>query len=354
MPAQIVQKPDEDVLNWCAKYLAREFFEPRSNFGQFPTGDLRGYISDSWRFPVVDGYSDGTNFEAGYAFNEVTFVYSQPRQSPPTAVAVFGTFQNLYEPVPLRRVADTPYFSVSLVVPKNQVHTYKYLVDGQPVLDPINPQQTRADNGALWSRFFTQLCALPISFDRYELNLLQRIVNRILPFHTPDGRNFLQRYYEGLDRTSRENQIPRAYRLSEPVGVANYIDKVVAREENHHLVDYQICLRQIDRVLRQRNPYTEPAQVSDELFDQLYTEMANDDVGGWDTGAYASPAYFLKLLRRHTFTGAFSHPKYGGNSGAAGWAYLSERLRDPQTGVTFFDWPRITEKPLGASPDYHG
>ena len=109
-----------------------------------------------------------------------------------------------------------------------------------------------------------------------------------------------------------------------------------------------------DRVLRQRNPYAEPIQVSDELFNQLYDEMATDNVSGWDYNVYASPAYFIKILRRHTFTGAFSHPKYGGNSGAAGWAYLSERMRDPQTGRTLFDWPRITEKPLGESPDYHG
>jgi hypothetical protein len=222
------------------------------------------------------------------------------------------------------------------------------------VLDPINPQRAVADNGQPWSRFFTQLGAVPISFDRYELALLQRLVGRILPFHTPEGQNFLKRYYEGLDRTSRENQVPRAYRLDEPVGVANYIDKIVSREENHHLVDYRLCLRQIDRVLRQRNPVTEPAQMSDEVFDGLYAEMASDRVSGWDTSAYGSPAYFLKMLRRHTFTGAFSHPKYGGNSGAAGWAYLSERLRDPQTKVTFFDWPRITEKPLGNSSEYHG
>ena len=354
MVAQIVHKADEDILNSCAKYLARDFQEPRNNFGQYPTGDLRGHISDCWRFPVIDSYSDGSNFEASYALNEVTFVYTQPQQAPPEQVAVLGTFHNLYEPVPLRRIPSTPYFTVSMVIPKNQVHTYKYLVDGQVVLDPINPQRTVADNGKPWSRFFTQLCATPISFDRRELALLERIVNRILPFHTPEGKNFLDRYYQNLDRGSRINALPRAYRLNEPVGVVNYIDKVVAREENHHLQDYRVCLREVDRVLRQRNPVTEPTLVSDEFFNQLYDEMAADRVPGWDYSEYGSPAYFLRLLRRHTYTGAFSHPKYGGNSGAAGWAYLSERLRDPDTGRTLFDWPRITEKPLGSSPDYHG
>ncbi len=354
MPLLLVDKNDGDVLNSCTKYLAREFLEARSNFGQYPTGDFRGFISDCWRFPIIDSYSDGTNFEASYAFNEVTFVYAQPRQALPSQVAVVGTFHTLYDPIPLRRVAATPYFTVSIVIPKNQVHTYKYMVDGQPVLDPINPQQVIKENGRAWSRFFTQLCATPISFDRRELALLQRIVDRILPFHTPEGQNFLQRYYDGLDRAGKETQYAHAYRLDEPAGAGNYIDKLLAKEENHHLVDYRVCLRQIDRVLRQRNPYTEPGQVSDELLNQLYDEMAVNTVSGWDYSVYANPAYFIKLLRRHTFTGAFSHPKYGGNSGAAGWAYLSERMRDPQTGQTLFDWPRITEKPLGASPDYHG
>src|SRR5205814_4772520 len=103
---------------------------------------------------------------------------------------IVGTFNNLYEPLALRRIADTPYFTLSVVVPKNQVHTYKYFVDGQPVLDPINPQLAVADSGQQWSRFFTQVCAVPISFDRYELALLQRLVARILPFHTPAGQNF--------------------------------------------------------------------------------------------------------------------------------------------------------------------
>jgi len=36
-------------------------------------------------------------------------------------------------------------------------------------------------------------------------------------------------------------------------------------------------------------------------------------VNGWDTADYGSPRYVLDLLRRHSFTGAFCHPKYGGN-----------------------------------------
>ena len=46
----------------------------------------------------------------------------------------------------------------------------------------------------------------------------------------------------------------RVYDMDVTVGAVNYIDNILAREESHHLIDYQICLEQIDRVLRQRNP----------------------------------------------------------------------------------------------------
>jgi hypothetical protein len=93
--------------------------------------------------------------------------------------------------------------------------------------------------------------------------------------------------------------------------------------------------------------------------------MANDDghsLQGWDYSRYASPKFFLGLLRRHTYTGAFAHPKHGGNSGAAGWAYLAQNLRDPITGdlpdpdprKSFFDWARALEPPLGRNKEYRG
>jgi hypothetical protein len=125
------------------------------------------------------------------------------------------------------------------------------------------------------------------------------------------------------------------------------------------LVDYKTCLRIIDRVLRQRNPYTEPSRMSRDYYFDLYNEMASNKVAGWDYSAYSNPQYFLYLLRRHVVTGAFCHPKYGGNAVAAGWAYLEERYtsapaapgRDP---VTLFNWRRSLEVPLGVNKDYLG
>jgi len=106
-------------------------------------------------------------------------------------------------------------------------------------------------------------------------------------------------------------------------------------------------------VLRARNPVTEPCKASRELFVELYDQMYSGSVAGWNYGNYGNPRHFLQLLRRHTFTGAFSHPKYGGNAGAAGWAYLEERFREADGG-TAFDWRRITEQPLGSDPVYRG
>jgi hypothetical protein len=130
------------------------------------------------------------------------------------------------------------------------------------------------------------------------------------------------------------------------VGVVNFIDKLLAKEENHHLIDYKICLDLINRLLRQRNPFIEPEKMSKEMYIELYNQMASGTVPGWNYGRYGNPRYFLQLLRRHSYTGAFSHPKYGGNVGATGWAYLASRYP--------FQWQKALEPPLGINADYRG
>jgi hypothetical protein len=123
----------------------------------------------------------------------------------------------------------------------------------------------------------------------------------------------------------------------------------------------------IDRLLRQRNPYEEPGRIATSFYAELYDQLAGTaPIPGWDYSRYGNPRFFLQLLRRHTYTGAFSHPKYGGNAGAAGWAYLAANLRDPQSGSlpvqtadagpspSYFDWAHGLERPLGRNPEYHG
>jgi len=351
----VIAKDDTYVLNHTTKYLARENNDERHNFGQFGPGDPRAKVCETWRFPIVDGHYDTADPDESYNWNQVTFVHAVPRNQPiPTSVAVVGTFAPMYQQIQMRRIPDTPYFTTTVLVPKAEVHTYQFVIDGTLQNDPINPQRTTLDNGRVWSRFFTQGCTQTLSFEPWEMDILTRLTDHILPFHTVEGQRFLTQYYESLDQASRESQYPGAYRFDESVGVANFIDKLVAREENHHLVDYKICLGIINRLLRQRNPYTEPRQMDRDMYVEIYQQMASGQVPGWDLAQYGNPRYFLQLLRRHTITGAFAHPKYCGNAGASGWAYLSERYKDPKTGTTFFDWRKNAESPLGVNQIYRG
>lgn len=352
----IFQSDATYILNHCAKYLARDNSDGRHNFGQFAAGNSRANICESYHFPIIDSFYDGQDQTASYGFNRITFVYFN-KMALPQAVFVLGSFAQLHERIPMQPVLfgdeETGYYSVTCVIPKGEVHTYKYLVDGNIQLDAINPQQAKLDNGEFWSRFFTQLCTTPLVFERYEWQLLERLADHILPFHTKDGGIFLRNFYNFLDQQAKQTQFLHAYRLDQSVGIVNFIDKLLAREESHNLDDYKICLKQIDRVLRQRNPFMESALMSKEVFIQLYNEMASGNVMDWNYNLYSNPKFFLQLLRRHVFTGAFSHPKYGGNVGGIGWAYLAERLADGN-GDTLFNWRLAIEQPLGVNAEYRG
>jgi hypothetical protein len=345
----VIEKDDQYVLNHCTRFLARDSEEPRHDFGQYAPGDPRGRICEAWRYPVIDSYFDGTSVQASYPFNAVTFVYDG-RAAAAFEVAVIGTFSELYAPVALRPVAflgeSSGIWSTTVRVPKGEIHTYKLRIDGAWQVDPLNPQVVELDNGREWSRFFTEDCQIPITFNRRERELLGRLVSHLLPFRLPENSRFVRGIYEGLDRAAREQQYPLAYRLDEEVGVVNYIDKVLARAERHYLDDYRTCLQLVDGLLRARYPGREPTTLPRDAIADLYGEMATDQVAGWDTGLYEHPRFFLLLLRRHAMTGAFVHPRHGGNSGTAGWAYLESRYP--------FDWHQAIEAPLGHSTDYRG
>ncbi len=276
-PWDSVQR-DQYVLNQCARSLARDTTESRHDFGHLHGRDFEGSlaprVAEAWRFPVIDSYFPLASGVGGGASNLVTFVYVSPDGIHPTRVEVIGTFATLNRPIPLQRIPGTPYFSLSLLIPVGQVHTYKYLVDGVLCLDPINPQRLNATNGRVWSRFFTQYCSQPISFERWEWVILERLTDHILPFRTKDGENFLRRHYDYQDRKLKDTNFAKVYRLDHSVGVVNFIDKLLAREELHRLVDYRICLELIDRVLRQRRPLVEPREMPKEVYADLYKEMA--------------------------------------------------------------------------------
>jgi hypothetical protein len=356
MAAVLVDKDDQYVLNHCTRFLARDSTDPRHDFGQYPPGNPRAAICEAWRFPIVDSYTDGRTAESSYPYNSVTFVYDG-RSGQAQSVTLVGSFGDLYAPVPLRQVnflgANTGLQTMTLRVPKGQVHTYKFVVDGHPQLDPVNPQQMVADNGQAWSRFFTDGCQVPLVLSRRERELLGRLVAHLLPFRLPENSRFIREVYDSLDHAAAQQQFPLAYRLDEEVGVVNYIDKVLARAEQHNADDYHTCLFLIDGLLRRRHGGLDPLLLPRDAYAALYDEMATDHVDGWDTGRYGSPRFFLLMLRRHAMTGAFVHPKAGGNSGSAGWSYLEDRFTDEQ-GRTLFDWRRAIEAPLGHNTDYRG
>lgn len=361
--------PDDDyVLNRATKYLARFNTDQRHNYGMTSSQAPRDRIAEAWRFPIVDTYGGGapavTAASSFSDYNAVTFIYALDNMHSPSTVGVIGSFATLHSPLALRRAnweqEPTRFWFLSCAIPKGQKHRYRFIIDnGAPVNDPVNPQEEKQDNGAVWSCFFTDAYSAPVVLERWEIDILYRLAAEILPFQTEGATNFLNRFYNYLDQSAQDSLYAHAYRLDSSVGEVNFIDNILAREERHHLADYKICLRLIDRVLRQRNPYVEPNKMSRNLYFSLYNDMASNNVSGWDYSAYANPQYFLYLLRRHVVTGAFCHPKYGGNTGAAGWAYLGDRYRQPptapgQTGVTLFDWSRALEKPLGSNADYLG
>jgi hypothetical protein len=346
MAARIVERDDQEILNYCTKYLSRAG-DPSSS-------------AETWRFPIIDVFRSNPT-DPNDSDNEVVFVY---KAAPGTIaqVSVLGSFATLYEAIPLAPVRflgeETGYFGLTVAVPKGQTHIYQYVVDGKLTLDPINPQRVVLENGKTWSRFFTDNYLQPLILELWELKLLYRLTEQILPFRVAEAELFLQQFYNYLDRQAKDAS--KVYRLDESVGEVNAIDKLLAREERHRLNDYRICLKQIDTVLRKRNPYVEPTELSKEYFNDLYNALAQDPanpanrIDGWDYGLYANPPFFLYILRRHAVTAAFSHPKYSGNVGAAGWAYLSEKYYEVKDGqrATLFDWRSALEKPLGTNTSY--
>jgi hypothetical protein len=349
MSAEIVERGSEYVLNHCARTLARDTTDERHSFFGTQSGNRRARFAEAWRFPIIDAHG-GRETDA-FAFNDVTFVHAaSPDANPPQRVELVTTAHRLTEPIELRRVDDSIFFARTLRVPTGQRHRYRMIIDGTVSLDPINPQTETTASGETWSTFFTWASTDPITFERWELALLDRITRHILPFNSLEAENFQK-------RGATEGSVANLYRLDISAGVANYIDKIVAREERHQRGAYKTCLEMLDRILRNRNPGRDPEFLFESQFLRLYDEMDARApalfADGWDRGRYDDPHYFLKMLRRHAWTGAFAHPKYGGNPGAMAWAYLAERFTT-DTGTTAFNWRRAIEPPLGTSSEYLG
>jgi len=348
-----IKKEPYEIFNYCTKYLIRE----RSN----ESSDNQT-VTEGWRYPLIMTVLH-EDIPVG-KYNEVTFIYQNKKNEDIKSIEIIGSFLPLYKSLSLEPLTykDEPsgIYYLTLKLPVGNGYHYRYKVNGNDVLDPINPQRITLSNGKEWSFFFTDYYNSTTIFDEWELNLLYRLVEQIAPFRTKESQNFINRFYEGLSQ--REKELSTIYKLDESVGEVNYITNILAREERHHLIDYKICLDLIDKSLRKRNPYVDSWKVSRELMNQLYNEMAESESGkkipGWDYSKYDNPTYFLKTLRRHCIVGAFSHPRYGGNIGGVGWDFIKERycIKDTTGKIleSYFNWDLAIEKPLGKNLEYKG
>ena len=350
---------EEHIFDFTTKYLARDsgtWATPASSLPKhdyFATGapGNSGQICESWRFPIVEPHFDPNLTAAEYsAWNEVTFIYQADRNATTLpSITVIGLPFAALQDLQLEPVGDSSYLAATVLLPAGTAFRYALIVNGQLQLDPLNPQRVRLGNGEELSSFFTFACFEPVTFEPWERMLLRRITSHILPFNSREAELFQLRPGGGPFSTLS----PQLYRLDHGVGSVNYIDKLLAREERHHLPAYKSCLAQMNRILRTRNPFLEPRDMPESDYTRLYDEMASGNVPGWDYTAYSSPSYFLFLLRRHTFVGAFCHPKYGGNANGSGWLWLEDLFRS-SGGQTLFDWERGVEPPIGKNPEYRG
>jgi len=84
-------------------------------------------------------------------------------------------------------------------------------------------------------------------FEDWEWLLVDRLTDHILPFRTEEVQRWLA--------------INLPYRLDRSVGVVNYIDKILAREEGHRRIDYTMGLGVIHDLMRARFPVIDPHTV---------------------------------------------------------------------------------------------
>jgi Gluconate 2-dehydrogenase subunit 3 len=350
------QRNDEQILNYCTKHLARgvKLFSEDVSSDSFNLST----ISENWRFPIVEPALDD-NGGTG-TVNRVTLVWMAKSSDTINSVRAIGSFVPWYESIELTPVkfedGNTNFYACQLMLPVGKSYYYKFIINGIKFTDPINPQIKILSNGKQWSFFFTDFYNASEEFEAWEISLLYRLANQIVPFRTKEAQNFINRFY--LSLTKPEKHVMPIYKLDDSVGEVNFITNILVKEERHHLSDYKICLSIIDQLLRKRNPTVDSWTVSEELINELYDEMATGNVPDWDYAIYNNPRYFLSLIRRHTLTGAFSHPRYGGNIGGVGWKYLQEKfdIKNDTAQVTgnYFNWQLSMEKPIGNNEDYKG
>src|SRR5687768_9061539 len=114
---EVVTKTADYLYNHIAKSCSRDVYDARHDYGDFKRSEVQSNVPDPWRIPVIDTHRQ-PGLDNNYYFNDVTFIYPFDFNNPPQAISLVGTFHKLYEPIHLKRLENSRYYTVTCVVPK--------------------------------------------------------------------------------------------------------------------------------------------------------------------------------------------------------------------------------------------
>ena len=334
MRVEVLPTNDQLVLNYSSKIITTI------------ENNIQSTKNDP-AFPIVIPF-----FSDRLKYNEVTFIYfsNDLTDNQDNAIFVVGNFDHLYASFQLKPVyflnEKTEFYAITLKLPVARFFRYRLKKDNTFFNDPLNPLTITTDNGSEWSAFHTESYKAPLCFEEWEQKLLKRFISFILPLHTDEFKTFIKSHSGKFDNETKS----LVSRLDYDLGVTNFIDKLLARYEPHHLIRYKKCLVEMQRLLLEKNKTQEPEHMDDNCYEWLYETMKTPNSEHWRLKEINS-VDFLKTFRRHIITGALSHPRHGGNTNAIGWNFLESILSDNK-GNTYFNWHRALEKPLGNNEDY--
>ncbi len=305
-------------------------------------------------FPIVDTFLDT---EKNSFFNQVTFVYySEQTNNAQDKIAIFliGNFDSLHTKRKLHQIIFnnelTRFYAITLKLPVKKRYHYQFLIDDSHIIDPLNTLTKQLDNNVIWSEFFTESIKSNIILEEWEAQILRRLISYILPFKTNEFKTFVKNHQGQFSELTKS----LISQISYDIGCVNFIDKLISRDELHHIINYKLCLKEIKRILFALNTFQEPKEMDEYFYQRIYQIMSQNDFTIWNKATYENPSYFIMVLRRHIITAAFSHPKHGGNTDALGWQFLDSLLRNNNHDGAGFDWQQALEKPLGINNDYIG
>lgn len=100
----------------------------------------------------------------------------------------------------------------------------------------------------------------------------------------------------------------------------NFIDKVLANEDQGQKPIYQNGLPGLDAVSQERFDAVF-VDLNEEQQDEVLASLESGSPPGW-SGAAGSSTEFFNTVRAHTLIGFLSDPKYGGNKDHVGWKVM--------------------------------